>query len=108
MGANLDRLEIVVGNRLLPLRAPSGRVLGHRMRLDRPPIGGEQVDKTAADEIELSMVEIVAVELVHHHAQRACADEWIHYLVVEKRVHRGHDLVAVVLADDSGTGPDRK
>ena len=52
------------------------------------------------------MIEIIAVEFIDAHADRAGGDERIEieFRLVEEAVHAGHRLMGVVAADDPGIG----
>ena len=105
-GAGLERAEIVVAHRLLPLRAPFRRAGRDRRRLDRPAVGLHLAHVAAADEAVRAVIEIVAVELVDAHADRAGGDERIEVelLVVEEADHVRDGLVREVAADHAGVG----
>ena len=89
-GAGRDRAEVVVLDRRLPFRAPARRARRHGRRLDRPSVGLHLAHVAAADEAVRAMVEIVAVEFVDAHADRAGGDERIEveFLLVEEADRR--------------------
>ncbi len=96
MGGDGGGAQISLDRCLLPLGAPFRHALRHIHHLDRPTAGIEDLDIAARDEAESLVVEIVAVELVDGHAQRAGADEGIDDLVLEEDIHRGGDLIGVI------------
>ena len=105
-GAGLHRAEIVVAHRVLPARAPFWRPGRDRCGLDRPAVGLHLAHVAAADEAVRTVIEIVAVELVDAHSDRAGGDERIEveFLVVEEPIDARHGLVGEVAADHAGIG----
>src|SRR6202030_738920 len=76
-GAAIDGAEVIVLQGLFPLRAPGRGARRHRGDLDRSPVGLHLPDIAAADKAEWAVIEIVTVELVDAHADRAGGDKWI-------------------------------
>ncbi len=101
-----DRAQIVVALRLLPFGAPARRAGRHRRRLDRPSIRLHLAEIAAADEAERAVIEIVAVELVDAHADRAGRDERVEVELgpIEEADHARHGLVGEVAADVARAG----
>src|SRR5262249_8946853 len=58
---------VPVGRLLFPLCAPAWRTGRNRPVADRAPVGVPQLNFAAAEKTECAMVEIVAVEIIHHH-----------------------------------------
>ena len=88
-GARLHGAEIVVLDGRLPCRAPFRRAGRRQRAFDRAGAGLHLADVAAADEAERAVIEIVAVEFVDAHADRAGGDERIEVelRVVEEAVH---------------------
>jgi hypothetical protein len=105
-GAANDRAQIVVAQRLFPLRAPCRRAGRHGGAFHRTAVGSHLADIAAADETEAGMIEIIAVELVDAHADRAGGDERIEveFLVVEKSDRGRGRLMGEIAADLSLAG----
>src|ERR1700722_11823381 len=105
-GAGLDGAEIVFLHRLLPFGAPFGRSRRDQRAFDRAGAGLNLSHVAAADEAVRAMVEVVAVELVDAHADRAGGDERIEVelLVVEEAIDARDGLVGIITPDDPGIG----
>src|SRR5574341_212507 len=98
----IHRSRIVAGEKLLELFAPTAHAwrqdvdTSHRRAL---PAGA---DGAAANEAQIGMVEVVAVEIVDAHRCRARANETINNEVVEythgPHVPMSHDIAADVAA----------
>src|SRR5438270_10598670 len=96
--AGLDAAEIIIASRALPRRPPFRRAGRHRCGLDRPAAGLHLAHVAAADEPVRTMIEIVTVEFVNAHSNRAGRNEGIEveFLVVEKTIDAGDRLVREV------------
>src|SRR5215467_3151826 len=104
--AGIDRAEVVVAHRPFPLRAPGGRAGGHRRRFHRPAIGLHLAQVPAADKPQRTVIEIIAVELVDAHADRARGDEWIEvvFCFVKEADRAGHRLMGEIAPDLASAG----
>ena len=100
-GARRHRAEVIVARRALPFCAPARRSRRNMGGLDRAPARLHLPHISAADEAKRTMVEIVAVELVDAHADRAGGDERIEveFVLVEEAEDVGDRLVSEVAAD---------
>src|ERR1700744_711277 len=104
--ARLHGAQIIVPDRSLPGRAPLRRA-GRRQRAfywTGPRL--HLADVPAADEAERAMVEVVAVELVDAHADRAGGDERVEVelALVEEAVHGRYRLMSEVASDPALAG----
>src|SRR5271169_6190931 len=95
-----DGAEITVAQRLLPFRSPGRRAGRHRHAFERATVSANLADIAAADKSRRPMIEIIAIELVDTHADRAGRDEGIEVVfVVVEETHRGrHGLMGEVAA----------
>src|SRR6185437_8837663 len=98
-------LEIVLGDGLLEFAAPLRSAFGHGMGLYWTAIGIPKRDIATANEAESGVVEVVAVELIDRHSERTGAHKRVYDLVVEEHVNAGYNLIRVVLANGTLSGP---
>src|ERR1035437_5500614 len=105
MRLNVDGIQVVVLDRLLPPGAPLRRVFrssdllnGSAARLNHPYVA-------ATNEPERSVIEMIAVEVVDHLAARAGADEGVHRLVLaEEDLDAAGHLIGIVAPHDPLAG----
>src|SRR5260370_42104745 len=97
-GSRRHRAQIIVAHGALPTRAPAGRTRRNRGRLNRAPVRLHLPHVSAPDETERTVIEIVAVEFVDAHADRAGGDERIEVelVLVEESYCLGGRLVGEV------------
>src|SRR5882757_3645757 len=105
-GARLHCAEIVVLDGGLPPGAPLGRAGWRQRAFDRAGAGLHLADVTSADEAERAVIEVVTVELVDAHADRAGSDERVEVKlgVVEETVHRRNRLMSEIAPNPSFSG----
>src|SRR5262249_23694632 len=100
-GSGIHRAEIVVLYGLLPFGAPSGRSRRRQRVLDGPSARLDVAQIAAAHETMRAVVEIVAIELVDAHADRAGSDEGIEdVLVLVEEPDRGRNRLVRKIASD--------
>src|ERR1700759_100748 len=98
--------EIIVLYGGLPGCAPLRGTGRDKSAFDGPGAGLYLAHVTSADEAVWSVIEIIAVEFIDAHADRAGRDKRIEVvlLVVEESVHAGNGLMRVIAADNAGVG----
>src|ERR1700733_6652377 len=90
----------------LPGRTPLRGAGRDERAFDRPGAGLYLAHVPSADKAVRSVIEIIAVEFIDAHANRAGRDERIEVvlLVVEESVHARNGLMRIVAADDACVG----
>src|SRR5262249_53691552 len=104
--ARLHRRQIVLLCCRLPRGAPFRCSRRNERTLDRTRAGLHLSDIAAADKAVRPVIEIVAVELVDAHADRARGNERVEvvFLRIEEAVYAGDGLVGVVSPDGARVG----
>src|SRR6185295_16371563 len=97
----IERAQVVIAQRLLPLQSPGRRAWRQFQAFERPSVGLHLPEVAAADETERTMIEVVAIELVDAHADRAGGNERVKvvFILVEETERSRHGLVREVAAD---------
>ncbi|MCY1241813.1 hypothetical protein D9M72_547350 [compost metagenome] len=85
---DVEGVRIPVGVGLLPRRSPVGRSGRVEPGIDGTAVRHVRVDVAAAEEAEPCVIEVVAVELVHHHLRGARRHERIDEPVLEEHRYR--------------------
>ena len=105
-GARHDAAEIIVAHRGLPCRAPCRRPWREGRRLDRTAVGLDLSYVATTNKAMWAMVEIIAIELIDAHSDRAGSNERVEVelLVVEEPVRSRNSLMCKVAADHALVG----